>query len=292
MSLPHLPALEDLEPTERGHFVAADGLRIAWVRWEHPNPVGRVLLSHGYGEHAERYRHTAAWLLRLGWSVSGLDHRGFGRSEGVRGDARGLGPFVEDFRQFLAAEGGAAPRRLVLAHSFGALVALCACLGAPTPVGGLVLSSPALVLRPFPWSIRLMERILLRLAPHLSLDLPNNKDLVCSDPRLVERYWADPLCHRRVTAAFPGVFPEGFKLLLEGAGDLRLPILVLEAGEDSVADHEAARALWARVPREGVERHRLAGFRHEIFHDRRRDEAQALVQAWMGRPFRVPSGNP
>ena len=277
-------------PTGRGHLRARGGEDRAWARWDHPGALGRVVISHGYGEHGGRYAHTAAWLNGLGWSVSALDHRGFGLSPGIRGDAHGLLPFAEDFALFLKQERLPGLPLVVLGHSFGALVALVTLLDHPHAADGLILSSPALVLRSYPRSVRLLRWLLLKLAPHLSLDLPNNKDLVCSDPRMVARYWADPLCHRKVTAAFTEVFPEGYRMLLERADTFRVPMLLLEAGVDTVADPEAAAAVWSRVPAELLEKHRLDGFRHEIFHDARRAEAQDLAADWLGRHFGSQAG--
>jgi alpha-beta hydrolase superfamily lysophospholipase len=251
-----------------------------------------VVILHGFGEHGGRYPHTAAWLQSLGWSVAALDQRGFGRSGGARGDSAGLARFVEDFRRFLPGERLEGQPLLVLAHSFGALVTLAALGQEPTLVEGAILSSPSLVLRPFPWSVRMIQRILLRIAPHLSLDLPNNKDLVCSDPAMVARYWADPLCHRRTTAAYSEVFAQGFAFLRERAARITTPLLVLEAGNDTVADPDGAAVFWEQVPPARLERHRLEGFRHEIFHDLRRQEAQDMAADWLQRHFPAGTGNP
>lgn len=292
MAVPSLDTLIAEAPTSRGQVAAADGTALAWARWDRPDPRGRVVILHGYGEHGERYGHTARWLRELGWSVSALDQRGFGRSGGVRGDAQGLGPFIEDFSRFLPGERLPGRPLVALAHSFGGLVALTALAEQPGRVDGAILSSPSLVLRPLPWSVRAIKRILLRLAPHLSLDLPNNKDLVCSDPDLVARYWADPLCHRRITAAYSEVFEEGFARLLGLAAGIRTPLLVLEAGEDTVADPDAADPFWARVPPDLLERVRLEGFRHEVFHDLQRGQAELRAADWLARHFRPAAGNP
>ena len=132
----------DLAPTYRGFMDIGSRKAIAITRWDHPAPKGRVVLSHGYGEHAERYRHTARWLNECGWAVSGMDHRGFGRSGGRRGDASGIRAFVEDLAFFLRHErhydarqsGGRAAAdgdpdipafpQVLLGHSFGGLVAV------------------------------------------------------------------------------------------------------------------------------------------------------------------------
>jgi alpha-beta hydrolase superfamily lysophospholipase len=292
MPAPGPDTVNEGEPACRGAVAAPDGTAIAWTRWEQPSPVGKVVILHGYGEHGGRYAHTAAWLRSLGWSVAAMDQRGFGRSGGVRGDSMGISVFVEDFRRFLQAERLPGRPLVVLAHSFGALVALATLGQAPDLADGAVLSSPSLALRPLPRSVRWIKALLLRLAPHLSLDLPNNKDLVCSDPAMVERYWADPLCHRRITAAYSEVFAEGHALLLRLAPGLTTPLLVLEAGLDTVADPDGAEDIWARLPAGTAERHRLEGFRHEVLHDLRRSEAQDLAAAWLGRHFPAPAGNP
>ncbi|MBP1625801.1 MAG: putative monoacylglycerol lipase [Holophagaceae bacterium] len=296
---------DDLEPSFRGVMPGRGNAPLAFCRWEHPSPRGRVVLSHGYGEHAERYRHTAHWLHSLGWSVSAMDHRGFGRSAGIRGDAEGIRGFVEDLTLFLRQErhhdAPTAPRmvdgvpalalpahpQVLLGHSFGGLVALLTLLWYPGAMDGLVLTSPALKLRDIGLPMRMLQRLLYWVAPHRPLDLPGDKSQVCSDPILVQRYWADPLCHHFVTAAFPTALEEGRRALLGLGSELDRPILLLEAGEDSVVDPEASEDFWASIPAGFLERHRLAGFMHEVLHDRQRKLAQALVEAWL-----VRLGNP
>lgn len=292
MAEPSLDPATRAEPTSRGDLTAADGTALAWARWDLPSPVGRAVILHGYGEHGERYAHTAAWLLSLGWSVVSMDQRGFGRSGGPRGDSIGLDVFVDDFRRFVSGERLPGLPLVVVAHSFGALVLLSALSQDPRLADGAVLSSPSIVIRPLPRSIRMIQWILLRLAPHLPIDIPNNKDLVCSDPALVERYWADPRCHRRMTAAYGQVFAEGYDLLMRQASAITTPLLVLEAGQDTVADPDGASAFWERVPPDRLERLRLEGFRHEIFHDRRRQEAENLASRWLQRTFPALAGNP
>lgn len=302
---------EDLEPSQRGFLEGRSDIRLAYCRWEHPDPVGRVVIVHGYGEHGERYRHTAKWLYGLGWSVSALDQRGFGRSGGPRGDAEGIRPFVDDLAFFLrherhhdAGRAGAPPRvvdgvplpprpalpQVVLGHSFGGLVSLLALLWHADTMDGLIASAPALALRPQSLPLRVLRALLKALFPHKILDLSNDKSQVCSDPVLVQRYWADPLCHRKVTAAFLDALEEGQRELLPYGPELDRPILLLDPQEDTVVDPEGAGTFWKAVG--PLECHALPGFRHEVFHDLRRAEAQALAAPWLERLARDWPRNP
>ena len=304
---------DELEPTLRGFLTGHSQTPLAYVRWEHPDPRGRVVLSHGYGEHSERYRHTAKWLFELGWSVSAMDHRGFGRSGGRRGDARGIRAFVEDLALFLRHERhhdseltDARPRivdgipvsslpvcpQVLLGHSFGGLVAVLDLLWHVDTLDGLILTSPVIALRPISPLLKLLQRGLLWVAPHKSMNLPNDKQQVCSDPALVQRYWADPLCHRYVSAAFAEALQQGREEILPFGHELDRPILLLEAGNDTVTDPDGAEELWAAVKPGLLERHRLEGFKHEILHDLRRVEAQAIAEAWLSRLLEQWLGNP
>lgn len=282
------------EPTFRDFRPGVRGARLAFSRWEPEGavPRGRVLISHGYGEHGERYRHTAAWLLGLGWAVSAMDHEGFGRSEGPRGDAHGIGAFVDDFQTFLAQERDLGPERLVvLGHSFGGLVALLAAFRDPGAQDGLILSSPAVVLKSRGWAMDLLQATVGRLAPHLPVDMAGNKSLVCSDEELVRRYWADPYCHHSATPAFGRALDEGADQVLGQGPALAVPTLLLQAGQDTLVDLPRAMAFWDSVNPAILERHLLEGFLHEVFHDRRRAVAQDIAAAWLDRHFpAVPPG--
>lgn len=312
--IPVIPA--DLEPTTRGVLTGHGGLELAWARWEHAAPKGRVVISHGYGEHGERYRHTAHWLHGLGWAVSSMDHTGFGRSGGIRGDAAGIRPFVDDFALFLRQErrhdadrAGATARlvdgvpmpplpvcpQVVLGHSFGGLVALLTLLWHADTLDGLILTSPALAVHSNSKLLVVLARALRWFWPHHPVRLHGDKGRVCSDPVIVQRYEADPLCHRWATAGFGAALDEGRAEIMPLGQELDRPILLLDSEIDTVVDPDASEAFWSSIRPGLLERHRLPGFFHEVFHDRRRAEAQALAEPWLEKlrqawnPFHRPA---
>jgi len=311
MAEPSGAPIEDLEPTLRGFMTGSGSTALGFARWEHPSPRGRVVIAHGYGEHGERYRHTALWLNRQGWAVSALDQHGFGRSGGIRGDADRIKAPVEDLALFLRQEqlydagrlGGpflpeagvqARPAfpQILLGHSFGGLVAILTLLWHPDTLDALILSSPALKLRELPTPLKLLQMVFYWTARHHPLNLPGDKSQVCSDPAMVRRYQEDPLCHHFISAGFVAAMAEGRREILGLGAELERPILVLEGDRDTVTDPDGAEQVWAAIRPGLLERHRLEGFFHEIFHDLGRSEAERLAAGWLDRLFPLGASTP
>src|SRR3954469_10423323 len=69
-------------------FVDEYGIEIHTHEWLIPAPRALVQLSHGIGEHAQRYAPLAADLNAAGFAVVADDHRGHGQT--------GLGQWAAD----------------------------------------------------------------------------------------------------------------------------------------------------------------------------------------------------
>ena len=71
-------------PTSELSYKSADGTKIVAYRWDpedEPRGLqGAVQVTHGMGEHAQRYDHVARALNDAGFVVYAQDHRGHGAS--------------------------------------------------------------------------------------------------------------------------------------------------------------------------------------------------------------------
>ena len=77
------------ETTLRFTSEAGDGAEITAYRWSGDgDPRAIVVVAHGMGEHAGRYRRLAEALVDAGYVVYAPDHRGHGRTAGSA-DAHG-----------------------------------------------------------------------------------------------------------------------------------------------------------------------------------------------------------
>ena len=120
----------------------------------------RLLIVHGYGEHAGRYLHFMRWMAGVGITCEAIDLRGHGRSPGRRGFIRQWDEFLGDVSSFLQAPREIALPTFVLGHSHGGLISAVAGergLFAEAGIAGCILCSPYLTsgIRPAAWKLML-----------------------------------------------------------------------------------------------------------------------------------------
>lgn len=145
------------EPFRAGLTTTPDGfdLRYAVFRSDVAPSKGTVLLLHGRNECIEKYAETIADLVSRGFDVGTFDWRGQGGStrffsDGRRGHVDDYAQYVTDlnhcFEAVFLAE--TRPPFYILAHSMGALVALCAVPVMVNRIRRMVFSAPFLGLGP------------------------------------------------------------------------------------------------------------------------------------------------
>ncbi|HUD39447.1 MAG TPA: alpha/beta hydrolase [Streptosporangiaceae bacterium] len=188
-------------------YPSADGTAIAAYRWD---PVGEpkaaVQITHGMGEHAQRYDHVADALTDAGYVVYAQDHRG----HGATADPDALGDLGEGSWPGLVDDIGLLSARIVqeypglplilLGHSMGSFAVQQYLLDRSDDVDAAVLTGTAV--------IDLLE-------PALDLDQPldlsvfnapfaparTDFDWLSRDSEMVDAYVADPFCGFGIDAA-------------------------------------------------------------------------------------------
>src|SRR3990167_7021722 len=81
------------KPTQ-SYFKSHDHHRLYYETWGHDKPRGTLIFVHGLNEHSGRYAHVADYFQKRNYNVYLFDHRGHGKSDGLRS-------FVDDFSHYL-----------------------------------------------------------------------------------------------------------------------------------------------------------------------------------------------
>jgi alpha-beta hydrolase superfamily lysophospholipase len=292
-------------------FTARDGENLAvyeWPMeaWQADNalpPRAVVLIVHGLGEHASRYDHVARQLLEWGFAVRAYDQRGHGESGGVRGGLTSDALLLEDLAEVVddtrlrsmrlprAADsdqaGGPLPL-VLLGHSLGGLVVGRFVSLKIRPVDGLVMSSPAL--DPGLSGIqKLLLATLPAIAPNLRVSNGLKPEFISHDPKVVQKYLADPLVHSRISARLARFIATAGPATVAAASTWNTPTLLMYAGADKLVNPAGSRAFAEAALADGaasvVTVRCFDDLYHEIFNEADAAPVFASLKAWLDARF-------
>ncbi|MFQ5529255.1 MAG: alpha/beta fold hydrolase [Gemmatimonadota bacterium] len=216
--------------------------------------LGTLLCVHGVSEHSGRYDRLASAVCAAGLDVMSVDLVGHGRSPGRRGHIRDfaidhLG--AVDHMIAAAHEAGLDAPLFVLGHSLGGLIAArwAQVHSADGTISGLILVTPFISPRiHVPVWKRTLASILSRTMPAFSMPTGIRDTDLFRDPADRESYAADPLVQRRISAGHWIALGRERRNVIEEAGHLTAPTLLLLAGEDRIVSTMAARELGRALP--------------------------------------------
>jgi len=272
-----------------------------------PSGGNALVLVTGRNESVYKYAELIHDLKKDG-VVFAYDHRGQGRSgrmldDPLKGHVDDFTDYVADFKLFIkmVVRPERFRRTVVVAHSMGGAVAALALASGDMGVSGLILSSPMVAINTgkLPRALaRSVAAVLDRLGYGTSYlpgggyhvrEFKTNNDLTSSRSRF--------LYARELERVFPEIalgdatnrwLREAFSVtdaLMASAGGITVPVLLLQATEDTVVDLPWQKRFCEALPRCRLEQ--LAGSRHEILMERDGIRDQALRQVggfWQGEP--------
>ena len=140
----------------KGFLTIVRGMRLHYEYYLCADPVGAIVISHGFTESAEKYRELTYYFLQAGYSVFALDHRGHGRSHREVEDTSltHIGKFqdyVSDldlFVQKIVRPNAVNQPLFLFCHSMGGAIGGMYLSRFPVTFRRAVLNAPMIALRP------------------------------------------------------------------------------------------------------------------------------------------------
>lgn len=266
-----------------GRLDGRGGVELYWQAWL-PEAEARatVVISHGVSEHSARYAHVGERLAAAGYAAYALDHRGHGRSQGKRVmvDADET---VADLRAFIELAAARTPGKPVylLGHSMGAAIAIACAVRHQDALAGLMLSGALADPDAASPVTRAVSKLLAAVAPGLGV-YQVDASLISRDPEVVRAYEQDPLVHHgklpaRTVAELSGAvgrFPDEVPAL-------RLPLLVMHGGEDSITTIAGSRMVHERASSSDKTLEIYDGLRHEILNEPEKERVISEMVEWL-----------
>ncbi len=276
---------------DSGKLKTTDGFELFWRSWVQDKPVASLLIVHGLAEHSGRYERTASHFAERGLACYGFDLRGHGQSQGRRVHVDRFSDYqadVQAIRSLVARNHPGLPC-FYLGHSMGGLIVVLCLLDHPSEVDGAIVSSPLLAPHPSaePSAVtKLASGLLSRLAPGMLISSGLDTSALSHDESVVEAYVNDPLVSNKVSTRWFTTTMEAAAKARQSAPGLKVPMLLMQSGDDRLVAPDATR-LWASAaPQKLVEFEWWDGFYHEMFNEPERDRVFTRVDRWLGE--RVP----
>jgi len=266
-------------------FAGMEGLNIFCQSWlPTTKPRAALLIAHGYAEHSGRYQHVAEHLAGLGYAVYALDHRGHGRSDGVRADVTRFEDYLVDLKMFLEIVKKQQPgcRVFLMGHSMGGAIVTLFAARDGADFDGLITSGAGIKAggNTSPLIVQL-SKILAFLAPRLPV-VPLEAEAVSRDPEVVARYRSDPLNYLGKIRARMGVHLLGLTdLIVPELPAITLPVLILQGTADRLVDPAGSQMIYDRVSSTDKTLHFYEGLYHEILNEPEKDQVFADVVTWL-----------
>ncbi len=268
-------------------FQNADHMTIFYREWlpQAGETRGIVYISPGLGEHCGRYRHVAEVLTEAGFACYGIDHRGHGKSEGLRAFILDGWLSVDDLDRLyrLVRDRHPSLPALLFGHSMGSLIGLGFALRFPERLRGLALSGVPLhgeYARPS-WLVSLCLWAANYL-PKLRLSPPGSPTVLTGDEAALREWWADPLIDKGMwRIGTSAALMRMARQICAAAGDIKLPLLVMHGSDDRLAPASGSRFLAEHAGSSDVTLKLYDGLRHELVNEVSRAKIIDTMRDWM-----------
>lgn len=216
---------------------------------------------HGLGEHIGRYERLISMLVDAGLLVVGFDLPGHGRSGGKRGHTsiEAVLEIIDDLTKNIG-------NFRLFGHSLGGLIAVRYAQTRPQKVQKLVLSSPALEVRP-----TILQKFLLNtlslFVPGLTVSNGIEPGKLSRSKDAVSRYVSDPLVHDRISVKLGRSLVKNAAIARRDVERIVCPVTIVVGTEDVITPPSAASTFFNRLKNTDKKFHSFEGAYHEIFED-------------------------
>jgi alpha-beta hydrolase superfamily lysophospholipase len=243
-----------------------------------------IIFVHGLGEHIQRYTAWAEQFSKEGIGFTGVDLPGHGRSDGGRGNIRGYELTDEMIEILRESSKNTFPEIPVFlyGHSLGGGIVLDYLLRKNPAIKGAIVTSPWLKLSFEPARSKILLASLMKnILPGMVQPSGLVVDHISHDKEVVEKYKSDPLVHDRISVSLFHSAMSAAANSLAGAGELKVPLLLLHGSDDKISSPEGSRIFASKTSL--AELKIWEGGYHELHNEPFKKEVFDFILNWINK---------
>lgn len=248
------------------------------------DPLARVLLIHGLGEHSGRYSHVGDFFTQSNISLTAFDLLGHGRTDGQRGHADSYEDYCRIIDHFLEKLQDALPSvpLILYGHSLGGMIALYYALHRKSILAKAIIStSPGLEpgFKVPAWKTT-VGNLLYAIVPKFSMDNGLPVDFLSHDKNVVEHYKKDSLNHPFISARMGMDLIRNGKEISNRAGEFITPLLLMVGSDDRLINPQAIYDFGEKTSATTTLKVWEGGF-HELHNEPFKNDVLAYTKDWI-----------
>ncbi len=266
-----------------------DGTELFYRAWLPETPTEKsLIIFHRGHEHSGRVQDIVEALGLRDVAVFAWDARGHGRTPGERGYASDFATLVKDMdclvRHISQTYSMHPENMVVLGQSVGAVMVATWVHDYAPRIRAMILAAPALKIKLYvPLAIPGL-RLLLKIRKDRKTFIKSyvKATMLTHDPQQARRYEEDSLIAREIAANVLVDLHDTAARLVDDAGAIRTPTLLLAAGSDWVVDTGPQRKLFDRLGAPIKRMKVFPGMYHDLMHEKDRhlviDECRQFIE--------------
>lgn len=281
---------------KEGDLTGEGNINLHYYELLHPKERAAVVIFHGFCEFFGKYHELAYYLFREGCSIFFLEQRGHGHSDRecencCKVHVRDFMEYVRDQKTFVdqvVKKEMHSDRLLLFAHSMGGLVGGLYLEQYPKDFEQAILSSPMLEINygGVPKAAAVFMGILARIRRKTKEYAPGGHDFTPEadfehssqlSPARYQYMFDQRLqntCDQTSSATYGWAIAsmKGVKVFHKNADKIRVPVLILQAGKDTMVDISGQDRFQKENPHVRIER--FPNAKHEIFNSTTEDRSR------------------
>ncbi len=254
----------------------SDGITLFLRKWESQSPSNKaILILHGITAYSGPYELFADAISKTGFTAIGLDLRGHGLSDGIRGDYPSKERLISDLVETISHLKKQFSTLILFGHSLGVLTALLAKLNSDVKIDGLILLSAGITVKPGVYK-----------SPSALQKLKILFSSIFRPSKPVIKYYRegilgldDPLFNFKYTLRFIRLV--GFKDL-DLTEEIKCPILLGVGEHDELFSVESAQSLLDELPCKDKKFFIMPGAKHAVQFT---EEKFKEIKSWLNTKF-------
>ncbi len=265
------------------YFKSHDHHRLYYQVWEGDAKKPVLIFVHGLNEHCGRYQNPSNYFSSKGYTLYLFDHRGHGRSDGLRSYVDTFDDYLRDLDEFttFVAQKEKKKKIFMIGHSMGGQIVLNYVSKFKTPLSGFVTSSANVeVALKVPFLKKWLGLQLAKIFPKLNLAGEIDPQWISRDKEVVREYKKDPLVSKTITLRLIAELLRNQESLVPLARKVTLPALMLHSGNDHLCSPKGSEKFFENLSSKDRTFIIYDDCYHELFNELDREKVFTDMELW------------